>query len=355
MKPGDFPKWYDSNLPLFEKLRTSAYGIIFGALNDISSDHLAIQSRVKQRSNAISKFKEKRYSTPDTQFTDIIAFRVIVYLESEIEKVRAKLSNSFLVDLDKSIDKRKPKDANSVGYRSLHLICSLGPTRIELPEYEGICEIPFEIQIRTTLEHAWAEIEHKQNYKSSVSLPMVLQRRLNILAGNLELVDRELASIATEAEEYKKRLSEGDKSLSADPISISSVKTVATLIAKNHSIKMEKAEAELSVPDYLIDELRNFGVETVEDLEDLGLEFPANRLPDNYVTTTLGLVRDLMIAKDYKHYFKIAFNNGFGVTSENIAEIETIANVTDVRQWLQNQDIEIIDIDHDDDGYGVFE
>lgn len=52
-----------------------------------------------------------------------------------------------------------------------------------------------EIQIRSVVEHAWAEIEHELRYKSGVQFSDELNRRFNAIAGTLEMVDREFTAI----------------------------------------------------------------------------------------------------------------------------------------------------------------
>jgi ppGpp synthetase/RelA/SpoT-type nucleotidyltranferase len=62
-------------------------------------------------------------------------------------------------------DKSRNLGTNRIGYRTIHLVVSLSNTRTILPEYSEFDDLKFEIQLRTILEHAWAEIEHDRNYK----------------------------------------------------------------------------------------------------------------------------------------------------------------------------------------------
>ena len=71
-----------------------------------------------------------------------------------------------------------------------------------------------EIQVRTVLQHAWAEIEHDVQYKSPITIPDSIKRRFMALAGLLEIADREFQAIQDEDERLKKQaaesLQEGD-------------------------------------------------------------------------------------------------------------------------------------------------
>ncbi|WP_409370853.1 GTP pyrophosphokinase, partial [Mycolicibacter minnesotensis] len=56
---------------------------------------------------------------------------------------------------------------------------------------------PASIQVRTVLQHAWAEFEHDVRYKGSIPAEHVpdLDRRFTLAAGLLELADREFTAI----------------------------------------------------------------------------------------------------------------------------------------------------------------
>ena len=46
--------------------------------------------------------------------------------------------------------------------------------------------------------HAWAEIEHDIQYKSTETIPRLIRRRFMSLAGMLEIADREFQAIQDE-------------------------------------------------------------------------------------------------------------------------------------------------------------
>jgi putative GTP pyrophosphokinase len=100
------------------------------------------------------------------------------------------------------VDKRTTLDPDRFGYLSLHYVVRLGEGRLSLPEYKEFGEVRFEIQIRSILQHAWAEIEHDLGYKSEHAVPAQLRRRFSRLAGLLELADEEFAAIRHSLTEY---------------------------------------------------------------------------------------------------------------------------------------------------------
>ena len=69
------------------------------------------------------------------------------------------------------------------------------PEMLKLPEYCLFDKMKCEIQVRTILQHAWAEIEHDVVYKSLGEIPFRVRRRFACLAGLLEIADREFESL----------------------------------------------------------------------------------------------------------------------------------------------------------------
>jgi hypothetical protein len=87
-----------------------------------------------------------------------------------------------------------------LGYHSVHYVVALGDGRRGLPEYARYDGLLVEIQVRTVLQHAWAEIEHDIQYKARTALPSEIRRRFITLAGLLEIADREFQDIQTESD-----------------------------------------------------------------------------------------------------------------------------------------------------------
>jgi len=77
----------------------------------------------------------------------------------------------------------------------VHYLVSLSPQRVTLPEYARYAGLIAEIQARTILQHAWAEIEHDIQYKSVDTIPTGIRRRFMALAGLLEIADREFQAV----------------------------------------------------------------------------------------------------------------------------------------------------------------
>ncbi len=156
----------------------------------------ALEYRVKSEDSLAGKLELKgaKYKSL-ADITDIIGLRVITFYSDDVDKVASAVERLFTVDWDNSVDKRKLHEIDSFGYLSLHYICSKKgfPYR-------------FEIQMRTVLQHAWANMNHDTGYKSGVEVPKEYLRNLNRLAGMLELADEQFSRIRSELTDYRRRV-----------------------------------------------------------------------------------------------------------------------------------------------------
>src|SRR5574341_2531355 len=148
----------------------------------------------------------KEYNDPLHEITDLAGVRVITYFPSDVDKIVKEIEENFVIDKEKSIDKRKTSDPSNFGYVSVHLIVELLPSRLNLPEYSLFKDMKCEVQIRTILQHAWAEIEHDIVYKSTEDIPFELRRNFSSLAGLLEVADREFELLRKMEKEVSKKI-----------------------------------------------------------------------------------------------------------------------------------------------------
>lgn len=167
----------------------------------------AIASRVKEKDSLAKKIDVKldKYSSL-SDVTDIAGVRVITYYDSDVERVAKIVERNFCVDAENSINKREALAPEKFGYCSVHYVVSMNEERLKLPENKGYAGIKCEIQIRTVLQHAWAEIEHDLGYKSEIAIPKDIRRSFSRLAGLLEVADKEFQEIRDFLTEYQKRV-----------------------------------------------------------------------------------------------------------------------------------------------------
>lgn len=161
-----------------------------------------VSGRVKEQLECIKKFERKYLSKQEEQqgpieiapkITDLVGLRVVCIYESDIERV-ADILRSNLDVIDET-DKTEALEIheNQFGYKGLHLDAKLNEDRASLPEYAAFSGYHFEVQIRSIVQDAWSEVDHRLKYKKRIPKP--LKRRINRLAALFELADQEFEAI----------------------------------------------------------------------------------------------------------------------------------------------------------------
>ena len=167
---------YREHLPEFEKAAEDVHASLKEVFAEAGLIVASIEHRVKTEKSLTGKLELKgsKYASL-SDITDIVGVRVITFYSDDVDKVASAVDRLYKVDWENSVDKRKAHEIDSFGYMSLHYICSMDgfPYR-------------FEIQMRTVLQHAWANMNHDTGYKSGVEVPKEYLRNLNRLAGMLE-------------------------------------------------------------------------------------------------------------------------------------------------------------------------
>ena len=162
---------------------------------------------LEQRAKELSSFQRKassaseqdpsqpKYPDPLTGITDLAGARVIAFFLNDLTPIRAAIRSQFQVieEIDKT--QELEDEGRFVGYQSHHYVVQLKPSRVALPEYSRFAALVGEIQVRTILQHAWAEIEHDMQYKSVSTLPAAIRGRFAQLAGAIAIADREFQAI----------------------------------------------------------------------------------------------------------------------------------------------------------------
>lgn len=134
------------------------------------------------------------YPSPLDQITDKAAIRIITFFPRTIREIDKMLQDEYMVV--EHFDKGESLiEEERFGYQSVHYLITLDDVRTSLPEYERFTSALVEVQVRTILQHTWAEIEHDIQYKSSATIPRDIKRRFMSLAGLLEIADREFQAI----------------------------------------------------------------------------------------------------------------------------------------------------------------
>ncbi|MFP1871156.1 GTP pyrophosphokinase family protein [Lonsdalea quercina] len=303
MKENSFSSWIDDNLPKFKLLGKHIAFIIENLLQQNQIEYLSVSYRTKTKEGILEKIGRKNYKRPVEELTDISGVRVILYLESDIAKVSNIIKSTFNIDTKNSIDNESRLSSDKIGYRSVHYVCDTGEKRNNLKEYELISGLNCEIQVRTMLQHAWAELTHDRNYKLGANLPLQIQRKINLFSGMLEIADEGFSEIVNSIKEYKESISNNDlKQLFSQEINSINLYKFAQEIIKESDLKLHPVKdwGGKNTKD-VIDELEYIGLNDFkiifESIPEKYVEVSNEYIPDNNI---YGFLRDIMLIKDFE-------------------------------------------------------
>ena len=119
--------------------------------------------------------------------------RVIVHTADEVKAISEFIEKHFNIDEENTRDVSQRLKPTEFGYRSVHNIISfksgIFPSKdvsVEVPplllDDEKFPNRQAEVQVRTILEHVWADIAHELAYKSSFKIPTGWERELAVVA-----------------------------------------------------------------------------------------------------------------------------------------------------------------------------
>ena len=198
---------YDRNIELYRAFATKVETLLRDIVADKRLPVHSVTSRVKTRRSLEQKLKRPGSSYRAlADVTDLVGMRIICYFADDVDRIAGLVEQQFETDIVNTVDKRKALDPDRFGYLSLHHIVRFTPDRSALIDYSRYMNLRAEIQTRSILQHAWAEIEHDLGYKTPVEVPRHLRRRFSRVAGLLELADDEFRQIRDDLKDYQRSL-----------------------------------------------------------------------------------------------------------------------------------------------------
>ena len=238
---------------------------IVGRLQDDGLNHHDVRFRVKSEKSALEKIGRRcdngqlKYPGGLAHLDDLIGIRVILFVETDIDAVAIALTSQFTCheDEDKTAMMRKN---GGIGYAGRHLTLEVpaGNPPNGCGEWVGQ---RFEVQIRTVLQHAWAEFEHDIRFKGTSGGNAEISRAFTMASTLIELADQQFVNI----NDILKRLqAEGavEPAAEAQPLDAGSLRGV--LARAFPSFPSSKANQY----GWMVDVLAANGVNTVSEAED---------------------------------------------------------------------------------------
>ena len=174
---------------------------------------------IKSRTKAIDSFKGKisrddkklKYKEPLKEITDLVGLKIMLTSLKD-ENVVYELLNLALdnnIDRENSVNKvEELKQSRKFGYLGRHLVVYYDEKMLKVAEHKVNPDIHpsnfkglrAEIQIKTLLQHVWAEVEHKARYKAGEELSDEKKRYFDRLAALIEVADDLFKDLVEESE-----------------------------------------------------------------------------------------------------------------------------------------------------------
>jgi ppGpp synthetase/RelA/SpoT-type nucleotidyltranferase len=162
---------------------------------------------------------EKNYQT---RVGDLLGFRIICLRLSDIGKIEAYLGflseekilrfvkgpdqkRSFILPIDPGEPIADGMDLTYSGYSSIHYQVALGENS-DAPS--GLEDLQFEFQLRTILEEAWGEIDHKYRYvrsRNGLALPEYIHTGFYNLSAYLQVAALQAEYLCRLAEAHSRK------------------------------------------------------------------------------------------------------------------------------------------------------
>ncbi|HYF72832.1 MAG TPA: DUF429 domain-containing protein [Nocardioides sp.] len=163
--------------------------LVTSILDEAGINYLTVTGRAKSVDSFAAKAARAIdgipvYSDPLRDIGDQIGLRVITYVRSDVAAVADVLGSQLRVLDDRDLGQETASEGR-FGYASRHL---------QVAREDGVTA---QVQVRTVLQHAWAEFEHDIRYKGTVPEEHArdFDRRFTLAAGLLELADQEFTTI----------------------------------------------------------------------------------------------------------------------------------------------------------------
>ena len=267
---------YRAQKPVFEKMQTIVTTHLRSCFEENHLPIVGIESRIKTEESLFNKIEIKGYKYHSiNDITDVLGVRAVTFFSDEVDLVSALVEQMFDIDWENSVDKRKTLEIDRFGYMSLHYICRIPESMYKDPDFPQLNQIRFELQMRSVLQHIWANLYHDLGYKTDVEAPVEYQRSMNRLAGVLELADEQFCQIRKEINDYRRNVQSLVASGNFDEVPLNGdtfrsyleLKPYHRLVERIAAVSQAQIYEDSMIPYYNV--LKHMMMRTIGDLERL--------------------------------------------------------------------------------------
>jgi putative GTP pyrophosphokinase len=188
---------------------------------------------------------------------------VVCLFRTDIDKIERVIREEFLVNKSEDKIEGNDEDLATFGYMSRHYICEL-QAKHSGARYDSLKGIKFELQVRTILMDAWANVSHYLAYKGEASIPEPLRRDFYALSGLFYVADKHFELFFHEAVAEKEHVlsqaSVGD--LDNEPINR---ETVQALLAQMYPERLHARPRSVSE---FVEEISSLNYVNISQLKD---------------------------------------------------------------------------------------
>jgi len=162
-----------------------------------------VSVRIKNFDSFFSKYlRLLKSGDKNPKITDLMGVRIICPFLEDLGKTEKLIEKNFVIQETENKGHRSFKE---FVYESTHILVKIPPHIIEKHGYPEI-DIA-EIQIRTILQDAWAEVEHELIYKAEFNpFDEPMKRKLAAVNANLTLADIIFQELRTYQQHYSQEL-----------------------------------------------------------------------------------------------------------------------------------------------------
>jgi putative GTP pyrophosphokinase len=288
---------YEALIPKYQRLVREVTSVLEDRIKSSGLKVASVHGRVKSLDSLVRKVERKEYKDPLSDIRDFAGVRVVCQFTPDLDIIDKLISELF--DVDEIVDKSASLGFDKTGYQGTHYIVTLGSKHHGV-RYDGLAELKTEIQVRTILQDAWAQMSHSLDYKSEASVPEKERRELYNVSSLLEvsqnIFDRSRETSLRYSEEVRKKQPSSPEFL-AQPIDRETVSAYTRWKYPNLPVKE-------NLQELLIRDLDHSRFRTLKDIEDVvvraidAVETYSKEAPDlftfgtDYITKSMGFVDD---------------------------------------------------------------